>query len=94
MNYLEIMKNVLPIGPDQWAEVASQHSILIPRSDIDSIRQKYHILHKRGILTGDPLCPAELKLAKKVKYNIGIKVDLGGDEDKYNLKTSTFGNES
>ena len=73
--------------------MASQHSVLFPRSDIDSIRQKYHTLHRRGILTGDPLCPADLKLAKKVKYNIGIKADLVGDEDKYDLETSTFGKE-
>ena len=25
MNFLEIIENVLPIVPDQWAEVASQH---------------------------------------------------------------------
>ena len=31
---------------------------------------------------------------KKVKYDIGVKADLGGDEDEYDLETSRFGNEN
>ena len=57
--------------------MAAQHSVLFPGRDVDSIRRKYHTLHRRGIPTGDPLCPADVKLAKKVKYDIGVKADLG-----------------
>ena len=78
MNFLGIMEKVLPIGPEQWAEVASQHSVLFSGQDVDSIRRKYHTLQSMGIPTGDLLCPADVKLSKKIKYDIGVKADLGG----------------
>ena len=33
-------------------------------------------------------------MAKRIKYDIGVKVDIGGDEDCYDVITNNFGRES
>ena len=93
-NFLRIMLEVLPIGPDQWAEVASRYSVNFPGREADSIRRKYNELHKKNVPSGDPNIPEDIQLARRVKYEIGIKADVCGDEDSYTVESNTFGNES
>ena len=41
-----------------------------------SIRRKFASLHQKGIPTGDPNCPEEVHLAKRIKYDIGHRLQL------------------
>ena len=79
MHLLQIMETVVPIGPTEWDEVLDQHSEVFPRRDVDSLRRKYTTLHRKKIATGDPNMPLEVRLAKKVKYAISDKAELGDD---------------
>jgi hypothetical protein len=89
-NFLDIMEGVLPIGGEEWDEVFQQHSVLYPGRDINSLRRKYGALYRKGIPTGDPNCPPEVRQAKRVKYKIGDKANIGDGEEEYDLEGGTF----
>jgi hypothetical protein len=94
MNFLSIMEVVLPIGGEEWDEVFQQHTATgYPGRDTESIRRKYGTLHRKPIPTGDPSMPDEVRLAKKVKYKIGDKANIGDGEEEYDLENANFGPE-
>ena len=41
---LTIMKDILPIGQEEWDEVVTKHSVGFPGRDVDSIWRKYAII--------------------------------------------------
>ena len=88
MYLLTIMNDVLPIGQEEWDLVVTRHSVGFPGRDVDSVRRKYASLHRKSIPTGDPSMPEEVRLAKHVKYRIGDKANIGGDDEQYNLEGS------
>jgi hypothetical protein len=92
MNFLEIMEQIKPIGGEEWDEVYQQHSIGYPGRDINSLRRKYGTLYRKGIPTGDPDCPPEVRQAKRVKYMIGDKANIGDGEEEYDMEGGTFDN--
>ena len=85
---LNILEDVLPIGPDQWNEVVETHSLNYPGRDVVSIRRKYSKLHRIQIPTGDPHCPPEVKQAKRIKYKIGEKAEIG--DGVFRTQVATF----
>ena len=90
MHLLNVMFEVLPICPDEWDEVLSRHTMQFPNRSVDSIRRKYQELHRKDVPTGDPHCPADVRLAKRVKYVIGDKAEMGGGEESYILEENRF----
>ena len=94
MHLLEALKAILPIGPDEWNEVLSLHSVVYPTRDRNSISRKYNILHRKSIPTGDPHCPPEVRMAKNIKYLIGAKADIGDAEEHYDLVNGYDSNDS
>ena len=53
--------------------------------------RKYATLYRKPIPTGDPNCPEEVKLAKRIKYLIGNKASVGDAEEEFNLEEIEFG---
>ena len=51
-----------------------------------AIRRKYMTLQRKTIPTGDPKCPAEVKQAKRIKYKLGQKADLGDAAESYSIE--------
>jgi hypothetical protein len=90
LHLLHIMEKILPIGPDEWDKVLQEHSIQYPGRDVESLRRKYTNMHRKKAPTGDPNCPPAIKLAKKVKYLIGERAELGGGEDLYDMEKDRF----
>ena len=90
LNFLGIMERVLPIGPDEWAKVLDEHSTSYPGRDVESLRRKYTNLHRKKVPTGDPNCPPEIALAKKVKYMIGDKAQIGDGHLEYDMLNNRF----
>ena len=84
------MDSILPIGPDEWGSVLELHSEEYPGRDVDALRRKYNVLHRKKCPTGDPNIPWEVKLSKDIKYKIGGKTSLGGGEEEYDLETNSF----
>ena len=80
---LAILEGILPIGPEEWQAVADQHAVTYPEEarDTDSIRRKFANLHRKQIPTGDPSMPEEVKIAKRIKYKIGDKANIGDAEE-------------
>ena len=84
------MQKIKPIGPYEWEEVADAHSQQYPGRDVESLRRKYTTTHMRKVPTGDPTCPAEVRLAKRVKMLIGEKADLGEAENEYDMESKNL----
>jgi hypothetical protein len=92
MNFLGIMSELMPIGGDEWDEVLDRHSLRYPGREVDSLRRKFSQLHRKSTPTGDPVCPTEVKLAKRVKYQISCRADVGDGNEEMDLATGTFTN--
>ena len=87
---LNVLEDILPIGPDQWNDVLETHSLNYPGRDIVSICRKYGKLHRIQIPAGDPHCPPEVKQAKRIKYKIGGKAEIGDGKDEYDMIEGFF----
>eukprot|EP00560_Eucampia_antarctica_P004687 CAMPEP_0197836690 /NCGR_PEP_ID=MMETSP1437-20131217/29737_1 /TAXON_ID=49252 ORGANISM="Eucampia antarctica, Strain CCMP1452" /NCGR_SAMPLE_ID=MMETSP1437 /ASSEMBLY_ACC=CAM_ASM_001096 /LENGTH=309 /DNA_ID=CAMNT_0043443069 /DNA_START=24 /DNA_END=953 /DNA_ORIENTATION=+ len=85
-----IMEEVLPIDPDEWGLVLQRHSVNYPGRDVDSIRRKYHTMHRKKIPTGDPNMPDSVRAAKRIKYKIGDRAGLGGGAEGYDLEEDDY----
>ena len=68
------------------------HSETYPYRDVRSIRRKFTSLHRRNIPTGDPDCPEEVKLAKRVFYLLGQKAAVGDGEEEFELEVQMVWN--
>jgi len=92
MNLLSVLQRVLPIGPEEWQQCADEHSVSFPlgRRCKDSIRRKFSDLYRKGIPTGDPNCPEDVKLAKRIKWAIGDRAAIGDGEEEFNLADTSF----
>ena len=86
------MLQIMPIGGDDWEAVLEEHSILFPGREVESLRRKFSLLHRKKIPTGDPRCPEEVILAKRIKYQISSRADVGDGEEEMDLATGTFTN--
>ena len=90
LHLFTIMQRILPIGPEEWQEVAIEHAQTYPGRDEPSIRRKYHSLHRKNIPTGDPTMPPEVREAKRTKYMIADKANIGDGEEEFNVEESSF----
>ena len=90
LNFLRIIEEVLPIGPDEWEQVKTLHSTNYPGRTSVSIRCKYHDLHRVKVLTGDPDCLDDVRMTKCIKYTIGDRVEVGSGEETYDLEVGVF----
>ena len=72
---LQVIRDVLPCGPNGWSRVEDLHAEMYPHNsrDKDSLKQKFQKLHNTRIPTGDPNCPEEVRLAKHINMEIEDK---------------------
>ena len=80
---LETIEAQLPIGQEEWEEVASIHSEVYPTQNRDplSIRRKFMSLCNKRQPTGDPNCPAEVRAAKRIHRLIEHRSDATNLQD-------------
>lgn len=90
IHFLDLMEESLPIGPEEWEKLVSDRSSVYAGRTVNSLRRKYKILHRKPIPTGDPTIPSEVKQAKRVKFMIGQRVNIGGGEEEYNMENLSF----
>jgi hypothetical protein len=67
MSFLMTMEEILPFGDPEWQIVVNLHNNNhgLTRSK-ESLQRKFNKLRNTKIPTGDPHCPADVRLAKKV----------------------------
>ena len=90
MHLLSIIKRVLPIGSEEWQQCADEHSLQYPGRCHDSIRRKFNTLGRKKIPTGDPNCPEDVKLAKRIRWQIGNRAAVGDAEEEFALEDTSF----
>ena len=73
-----MMEEIIPIGMDEWEKVVELYLVEFLVCNVDSLRQKYKLIHEKKVLTGNLNMPEEVCLAKKVKYMIRNRVQLRG----------------
>jgi hypothetical protein len=83
-NFLDIMGDVMPIGPLEWALVVDRHKVLFGNKnrDMQSLWRKFNALAGTTPPTGDAVIPPIVQKAKDVQQAIEIKMDSGGLESK------------
>ena len=86
MSLLHVLEVELPIGEMAWKKVAQRHAETFPHRTVQSIRRKFTSLHRKSIPTGNPQCPPEVKLAKRVHYLLGDKASIGDGEEEFVLE--------
>ena len=89
---LEIIDDVLPIGPNDWDRVTERHCTFYPGlgRTRESLRRKFASLYNHKKPTGDPSCPVYVRNAKHIFERIKEAMDLsdgegggvGGGEDE------------
>eukprot|EP00536_Pseudo-nitzschia_multiseries_P015274 jgi/Psemu1/41848/gm1.41848_g len=89
LELLHTLKAILPVGPEEWAQVAQIHKDNFPDTDrsVQNLCRKYNDLYCKKIPAGDPNCPKEVKLAKKVKWWIKGKEGVGDGQEPYEMET-------
>ena len=82
---LEYVKEVLPMGPDQWEDVgvlSRNHFVGSPYPrETESLKQKFKTLRLVRKPTGNPTCPPEVREAKRIQKLIEQHSDIIGDGD-------------
>ncbi len=65
---LEIIEEVLPIGPNDWDRVTERHITFYPGlgRTRESLRRKFASLYNHKKPTGDPTCPVYVRNAKHI----------------------------
>jgi hypothetical protein len=69
------MKDVMPIGGNEWDGVLDCHSFRFPGREVDSLPRKFSQLHRKSTPAGDPMCPTEAKLLI-ILANGALETDL------------------
>eukprot|EP00536_Pseudo-nitzschia_multiseries_P009485 jgi/Psemu1/23297/gm1.23297_g len=87
LELLHTLKAILPVGPEEWAQVGQIHKDNFPDTNqsVANLRRKYSNLYRKKVPTGNPNCPKQVKLAKKVKWLIKSKQGVGGGEEHYDM---------
>eukprot|EP00536_Pseudo-nitzschia_multiseries_P011901 jgi/Psemu1/30446/gm1.30446_g len=86
---LHTLKGILPVGPKEWAQVAQIHKDNFPDTDrsVQDLHRKYGDLYPKKAPTGNPNCPKEVKLAKRVKWLIKGNKGVGDGHESYKMET-------
>jgi hypothetical protein len=93
LHFLNIGLSIQPTSQTEWNSVLDEHNIEYAHKNrtVESLRRKYAQLHRKKIPTGDPYCPEEVRLAKRLRYKIGKKADMGDGEEVMNLFDGALG---
>ncbi len=100
MDLLDVIAEVLPIGPEEWDIVCQRHKDKYPEEDRDkdSLRRKFAKLHRAKIKTGDPHCPEDVRMAKRANREIEAKMgsteEVDEEEIGFNNQPSAASNTS
>ena len=63
-----------------------EHEKDFPRREVDALKKKFSMIHRRKAPTGNPIVPQEVQLAKRCKKMIGDRALLGGGEEIYDME--------
>lgn len=82
---LEIIEDILPVGPNEWEAVLARHVTRYPDMERtkESIKRKFSSLYNAKKPTGDPTCPPTVRSAKRIYNMIKEKMDFSDGESGF-----------
>ena len=85
LHLLDILEDILPVCMEEWK---ARHAEAWSESyrGIQLQKMKYNVFHRLQIPTGNPNMPDEVQQAKRIKYTIELKADLGDREEEFDLE--------
>jgi hypothetical protein len=86
LNLLAIMKDMMPVGGEEWDKLLDHHPLRHPGLEVESLHRKFSQLHRKLTPADDPMCPMEVKLAKRAKHRISSScADVGDRNEEMDL---------
>ena len=84
---LQLVGAILPSGSNGWTRLAQEYASQAldrkwPLRDEDSLKNKFKALKNSPKPTGDPDCPWDVKLAKRLQREIDASRDVVGFDDE------------
>ncbi len=80
------MGAILPLGQNQWLSVGENYNVIAirkswPVRSAESLRAKFKSLRNSPKPTGDPNCPEEIRLAKRIQREIDAHAEVAPFHD-------------
>ena len=89
---LDVYQEFLPIGEDEFNRMHARFLDMGFNRTLDSMKRRCGKLHRQNIPTGDPTCPPDVKRAKRIKYMIQGRADIGDGEEQFDLENGFANN--
>ncbi len=79
---LQVIEEILPVHGEKWEDVSQPHAENFPNSHrtSESLKRKFQQLYRVKKLTGDPFCPPEVRMAKRIRHLITTKCEIDDAE--------------
>ena len=89
---MKIIDELVPIEGKEWDIVQRKHLEAYAHMDrtVGLIERKYNLLAKTKMPTGDPHCPEEVRLAKRIKVKIYKQADVSDYTERFDVSSSGY----
>ncbi len=79
---LNVIEEILPVHGEEWEDVSQSHAENSPNSHrtSESLKRKFQQLYRAKKPTGDPFCPPEVRMAKRLRRLITTKCEIDDAE--------------
>jgi hypothetical protein len=80
------------VDGEDWEEVARLHNLNFPTNgrDLAKLKHKFQQIYQVERLTGDPLCPPKIRMAKRIREQIRDKTEINDGEGELLLQDPSF----
>ena len=75
LHLMQMIEDTLPINPDDWLVVQSNHTKAYPGRTIPALQRVFNDLARVTEPTGDPNIPPAVKMAKILRHRLREKTD-------------------
>ncbi len=89
---LRLLEQMLPVDGEDWEEVARLHNLNFPNNGRDTakLKRKFQQLYRVEMPTGDPMCPPDVRMAKRIREQIRDKAEINDGEGELILQDTSF----
>jgi hypothetical protein len=84
---LRLAEQMLPVDGEDWDKLTRLHNLNFPTNGWDSakLKRKFQQLYHVEMPTGDPMCPPDVRLAKRIREQIRDKAEIDDGEGELTL---------
>ncbi len=87
-----LAEQMLHVDAKDWEEVVRLHSLNFPTTGKDSanLKHKFQQLYRVEMPTSDPMCPPDVRMAKRMREQIWDKAEINNGEGELVIQDSSF----